>query len=85
MKKKTAKKPAYRRHTVRNLLLLALVCAICWGVKGYPVSQEAHFRRMERGSLLEPSEIVFARYSERRSFLRRLRGLQGKPASKQKW
>lgn len=65
MKKKTAKKPAYRRHTVRNLLLLALVCAICWGVKGYPVSQEAHFRRMERGSLLEPSEIVFARYSER--------------------
>jgi len=66
MKKKTAKKPAYRRHTVRNLLLLALVCAICWGVKGYPVSQEAHFRRMERGSLLEPSEIVFARYSERR-------------------
>jgi len=66
MKKKTAKKPAYRRHTVRNLLLLALVCAVCWGVKGYPVSQEAHFRRMERGSLLEPSEIVFARYSERR-------------------
>lgn len=66
MKKKTAKKPAYRRHMVRNLLLLALVCAICWGVKGYPMDQEAHFRRMERGSLLEPSEIVFARYSERR-------------------
>ena len=64
-KKKTTKKPAYRRRMVRNLVLLALVCAFCWGMRGYPIGEEAHFRRMERSSLVEPSEIVFARYSER--------------------
>ena len=48
---------AYRRRILRNLLLCALIALVLWVEAGYPLPRTMSFRRLERQSLLERSEI----------------------------
>ena len=51
-----------RRHLLRagrNLLLAGLAALLIWSMKGYPLPMEMDFRRYERQSLAERSEILW--------------------------
>ena len=51
-----------RRHLFRagrNFLLAALAALLIWSMKGYPLPMEMAFRRYERQSLAERSEILW--------------------------
>ena len=58
--KRTKKLPGrrdYRRRILRNLLVCALIALVLWVEAGYPLPRTMSFRRLERQSLLERSEI----------------------------
>ena len=47
------------RRALRNLGLAALAALVIWSMKGYPLPMEMAFRRYERQSLAERSEILW--------------------------
>ena len=57
-RKKLPDRRAYRRRTLRNLLLAAIAVFLLWMEAGYPLPQQMNFRRMERQRLLDRSEIL---------------------------
>lgn len=57
-----------RRHLFRagrNFLLAALAALVIWSMKGYPLPMEMDFRRYERQSLAERSEILWTYHGAR--------------------